>query len=98
MLNIEVLPSYVLQYCSAVDSFPKPHKSNSSSAASMANNFIQHGRRACEVCHFLNFTDAVKNFTKRSMAISLTLSKIVLLLFKRPYVCMSPNPVLRKDV
>ena len=45
----------------------------------------------------LTFTNAVKNFTNRSMEISLTLSKIVLLLLKCPYVRMSPNPVLRKD-
>ena len=43
------------------------------------------------------FTNAVKNFTKRSMEISLTLPKIVLLLLERQYVRMSPNPVLKKD-
>ena len=62
----------------------------------MANNFIQHGRRACELCHFLDLTNAVKNFAKRTMEISLTFSKIVLLLLERQYVRMSPNPVLKK--
>ena len=46
----------------------------------------------------LRFTNAVKNFTKSSMEISLTLSKIVLLPLKRQYIRMSPNPVLKKDV
>ena len=27
----------------------------------MANNFIQHGRRACELCHLLDFPNLVKN-------------------------------------
>ena len=38
-------------------------------------------------------TRTVKNFLKRSMEISLTLSKTVLLLLKNQYVRMSPNPV-----
>ena len=45
----------------------------------------------------LRFTNAVKNFRKSSMEISLTLSKIVLLPLKRQYIRMSPNPVLKKD-
>ena len=66
----------------------------------MANNFIQHGRRACELCHLLDLDlqtlwRTLQSFT---MEIFLTLSKIVLLLLKRQYVRMSPKPVLKKDV
>ena len=42
---------------------------------------------------FFRLRNTVKNFLKKSMEISLTLSKIVLLLLKRQYVRMSPNPV-----
>ena len=63
----------------------------------MANKLISCNMAAAHAkcATFWTFTNAVKNFTKRNMEISLTLSKIVLLLLKRPYVCMSPNPVLR---
>ena len=46
----------------------------------------------------LRFTNAVKNFTKSSMEISLTVSKNVPLPLKHQYIRMSPNPVLKKDV
>ena len=42
---------------------------------------------------FFRLRNTVKNFIKRGMEISLTLSKTVLLLLKRQYVRMSPNPV-----
>ena len=46
----------------------------------------------------LRFTNAAKSFTKKSMEISLTLSKIVLFLLKRQYVRISPNPILNLSV
>ena len=42
---------------------------------------------------FFTLRNTVKNFIKRGMEISLTLSKTVLLLLERQYVRMSPNPV-----